>query len=129
PPTRHVAPPARKPHVAVQHDVDAPFAPPWSHASLPSGSLMPLPQIGSGAIDQPESLMLSSSTFALQLIGFTVAALAPPAPWKPIVAVWPSARSCASRYLIEIALDPSWMRMWTWTSSLPSSLLVLVSRK
>ena len=73
---RHVLPPARKAHVLVQHDVAAPLAPARSHCSR--GSTMPLPQIWSGATDQPVSERLSSMTRALQPIGF-VAAAPPPA--------------------------------------------------
>jgi hypothetical protein len=50
---------------------------------------MPLPQIGSGAADQPAVWRSSSSVFPFNTNGYAVA-LAPRA-LKPIVAVWPSA--------------------------------------
>ena len=74
----------RKPHVEVQHEVPAPFAPARSHASFVSTML--LPQIGNGASDQPESGRLSSRILPLNVSGV---ADAPPALWKPIVAFWP----------------------------------------
>ncbi len=61
--------------------------------------------------DQPSSGRSSSSTFPLQVSGRAVPEV-PPAPWKPIVAVWPLAPALiGSRYLTLITFERSWI--WT----------------
>jgi len=64
---RQVAPEARNAHADVQHDVEAPFEPPWSQDSFVS--TIELPQIGSGATDQPAVTRSSSRILPLNVSG------------------------------------------------------------
>src|SRR5437867_5928453 len=73
---------------------------------------MPLPQMGSGDTDQPASGRLSSRIMPLNVSGYA-AAEAPPAPWKPMVALWPLAPPLiVLRYFTFITLEPSWISTW-----------------
>ena len=93
--------------VVVQHDPAVPLLAPSSHDSLVSR--MPLPQIGSGDTDQPDSGRLSSRILPLKVSGYAVAD-APPAPWKPMVAACPLAPELiVLRYFTFITLEVSWI--------------------
>ena len=103
----HAVPFALNRQVVVQHDPAVPLLAPSSHDSLVSR--MPLPQIGSGDTDQPDSGRLSSRILPLKVSGYAVAD-APPAPWKPIVAACPLAAAFVGlRYFTFITLEVSWI--------------------
>src|SRR5206468_4881579 len=100
--------------LAVQHDPAAPFDAPRSHCSLNGAPdcTMPSPQYRRGLTDQPAFGRLSSRILPLNVSGYAVAD-APPAPWKPIVALCPFAPALiVLRYCTFISLERSWI--WTW---------------
>ena len=103
----HAVPFVLNVHVVVQHDPAVPLLAPSSHDSLVSR--MPLPQMGSGDTDQPASGRLSSRILPLKVSGYAVAD-APPAPWKPMVALCPLAPALiVLRYFTFITLEVSWI--------------------
>ena len=80
-------------------------------------STAPLPHTGSGDTDQPLFGRLSSRILPLKVSGYAVA-VAPPAPWKPIVAVCPLAPALiVLRYLTSRTLERSWICTWPFTLS------------
>src|SRR5262249_47242936 len=112
---RQTVPEVLNAHAPVQHEPPVPFAPPWSHDSFVS--TIELPQIGSGATDQPAVTWSSSRILPFSPSGYAVA-LEPPAPWKPIVAVWPSASRSSFRYFTLMTFEVSWISTW---NAMPSA--------
>src|SRR5205823_4125042 len=100
-----------KVQLAVQHEPAAPLDAPRSHCSLNGvpDCTMPSPQYRSGLTDQPAFGRLSSRIFPLNVSGYAVAD-APPAPWKPMVALCPFAPLLiVLRYCTFISFDRSWI--------------------
>ena len=80
--------------------------------------------LGRGCTEKPSvSCRLSSRIFPLNTSGYA-AALAPPAPWKPIVALWPLALPFVGfRYLTFSRFEPSWICTCALTGFVPLTVL------